>query len=381
MDDLEKAILLSYEAGAGVHPSLRSRAIAYCQQMKESPSICRLCVDRLARTDIVPVQFWCLQAIHDALRQRYPSMDPADRALLREFLLSAACSGGGAAWVSGGPAFIKNKLAQALVVLISFEYPGVWSGAFLDLLPHLGKGAPVIEMFSRVLNLLDDELISMEYPRSSEEIAVAGRIKDAMRVQCIPQIVRAWYDIVSLYRRSNPDLAAMVLDTMRRYIAWIDVGLVANDAFVPLLFDVLLTEGLNEQLREAAASCLLAVVSKRMDPKQKLTLLQSLRINRVFGLVTGYAAEDDPEVVSKLGALITGYAAEALDCSKRLGSGGVDIVSMELLEEALPSVLYVIQNCEVDSAFNAVQFLSDYVFTMKTPSREQVLHIWVRYWK
>ncbi|MQL73677.1 hypothetical protein Taro_006011 [Colocasia esculenta] len=379
MDDLEKAILLlSFEPGGGVDPELRTRAIAYCQQMRESPSICRLCVDRLARTDLVPVQFWCLQAINDAVRIRYPSMDPADRALVREFLISAACcsgGGGGAAWASGAPPFIRNKLAQALVALISFEYPGVWSGAFLDLLPHLGKGAAVIDMFSRVLNVLDDELISMEYPRSSEEIAVAGRIKDAMRVQCIPQIVRAWYDIVSLYHSSNPELAAMVLNTMGRYIVWIDIGLVANDVFVPLLFDLILTEGLHEKLRVAAASCLLAVLSKRMDPKRKLSLLQSLRINRVFGLVTGYAAEDEPDVVSKLGALVTAYAAEALDCSKRLGSGGVDGVSMELLEGVLPSVLYVIQNCEVNSAFNTVEFLSDYVFTMKTPSPKQVAYL------
>uniref|UniRef100_A0A1D1YNA1 Exportin-T n=1 Tax=Anthurium amnicola TaxID=1678845 RepID=A0A1D1YNA1_9ARAE len=379
MDDLEKAILLSYEPGGGVDPALRSQAIAYCQQMKGSPSICRLCVERLARTDLVPVQFWCLQAIHDALRLRYPSMDPADRALLRDFLLSVACLGGdgGAAAsaaprVAGGPAFIRNKFAQALVALVCFEYPAVWSTAFLDLLPHLSKGAAVIDMFSRVLNMLDDEVISMDYPRSAEEIAVAGRIKDAMRAQCIPQIVRAWFDIVSLYRRSDPGLAATVLDTMSRYIAWIDISLVANDAFMPLLFDLVLTEGLHEQLRAAAAKCLLAVVSKRMDPKQKLALLQSLRISRVFGLV---AEQGEAELVSRLAALITGYAAEALDCFKRLSSGNVGAVAMELLEEALPSVLYVIENCEVDSAFNAVQFLSDYVFTMKSPSQKQVVYL------
>ncbi|CAA6664224.1 unnamed protein product [Spirodela intermedia] len=371
MDDLEKAILLSYEPGGGVDPVLRSQAIDYCRQMKDSPAICRLCVERLSRSDLVPVQFWCLQTIHDSLRLRYSSMDPAERGFLRDFLLSVACSGGAAA-ARRPPAFIKNKFAQAFVALVCLEYPAAWSTVFLDLLPHLGKGAIVIDMFSRILNLLDDDLISMEYPRSNEEISMAGRIKDAMRMQCIPQFVRAWYDIVALYRSSNPALATMVLDTMRRYITWIDIGLVANDAFVPLFFDLVLTEGLPEQLRAAAAGCLLAVVSKRMEPKQKLGMLQSLQIKRVFGLV---AEDGEPELVSKLAALVTGYAAEALDCSKQLSPGSVDGAAIELLEEALPSVLFVIQNCEADSTFNAVQFLSDYVSTMKSPSQKQVVYL------
>jgi len=50
----------------------------------------------------------------------------------------------------------------------------------------MSKGPMVVDMFCRIFNALDNELISLDYPRNSEEITIAGRIKDAMREQCVP---------------------------------------------------------------------------------------------------------------------------------------------------------------------------------------------------
>ncbi|XP_058193799.1 exportin-T isoform X2 [Rhododendron vialii] len=380
MDDLEKAILISFDESGAIDSVLKSQAVAYSQQIKETASICSICIERLRVCNIVQVQFWCLQTLHEVLRVRYSSMSHEEKSFVRSSVFSMACFEGindknNSVRVLEGPAYIKNKLAQVLVTLIYFEYPLIWPLVFVDYVPHLSKGAAVIDMFCRVLNALDDELISLDYPRSAEEMAAASRVKDAMRQQCVSQIVRAWYDIVSMYRNSDPDLCSGVLDSMRRYISWVDIGLVVNDAFLPLLFELILVDGLPDQLRSAAVGCVLAVVSKRMDPKPKIRLLQSLQINRVFGLV---AKDSDSELVSKVAALLTGYATEVLDCSKRLNSEDDVGVPMELLNEVLPSVFYVMQNCEIDTTFSTVQFLSGYVATMKSlsPLREQqLLHV------
>lgn len=223
-------------------------------------------------------------------------------------------------------------------------------------------------MFARLLASLDDDLLSQDYPRSPDEAAAASRVKDSMRIQCVPQIARHWFDAVSLYRSSDTALAAAALDTMRRYVPWIDITLVANDAFIPLLFDLILAPGSPEQLRSAAAGCVLAIVSKRMDPHSKLALLRGLRLSQLFA---------DPDLVLKLATLVTGYASEALECCKKLGSEEIEgSSSLELLEEALPSVFYVMHNCEeeVDSG-NVVDFLSDYVSSMKSPSQKQVFYL------
>ena len=43
----------------------------------------------------------------------------------------------------------------------------------------------MVDMFCDIFNALDDELISLDYPRDSEEITIARRMKDAIREQCV----------------------------------------------------------------------------------------------------------------------------------------------------------------------------------------------------
>lgn len=370
MDDLEKAIVISFDESGTVDSVLKSQAIAFCQQIKENPSICSLCIERLCFTKLVQVQFWCLQCLLDALRGRYSSMSLEEKSFIRKSVFSMAIyeviDDHNSVRVLDSPAFVKNKLAQVVVTLIFYEYPSFWPSVFLDFLPNLSKGTMVMDMFFRVLNALDDELISLDYPRSAEEVAVAGRVKDAMRQQCIPQIVRVWYNVASMYKNSSPDLCTSALDCTRRFVPWIDIGLVANDTFIGLLFELMISDGLMDQVRAAAASAVLAIVSKRMDPQSKLTLLQRLQIRRICDVV---ASEDvDSELASEIAALLTGYASEILECSKRLESGDGKRVSVDLLNEVVPSVFYVIQNCEMDATFSVVQFFSVYVNAMRNLS-------------
>ncbi|XP_076954938.1 exportin-T-like isoform X3 [Bidens hawaiensis] len=382
MDDLEKAILIIFDESGTVTPELKSQAAAFCHQINDNPSICSICIDRLCYSNLVQVQFWCLQCLHDVVRARYSGFSTDELNFIRKSMFSMACyeavdSNVNAVSVKvlDGPPYVKNKLAQILVTLIYFEYPLIWSSVFIDFIVNLSKGGVVIDMFCRVLNALDDELISQDYPRVPEEGVVSGKIKDAMRLQCVGQIVHAWYEIVSLYKNSDSELCAFVLDTMRRYISWIEIGLIANNTFLPLLFELMLVEGLPDQLRCAASGCVLAVVSKRMDSQAKLTLLQNLQMSRVFGLVAG---DGDSEFVSGLSSLLTGYASELLDCVKHLNSGDLKRASVDLLNEVLPSVFYIMKNCEIDTTFSTVQFLSGYVATMKTPSpltESQLFHL------
>lgn len=381
MDDLEKAILISFDESGTIDSVLKSQAIEYCQRMKENPTICRVCVERLFTSKLVQVQFWCLQCLHDSIRARYStSMSDDEKQYIRKSVFAMACYEGvddvnAVVRVLDSPAFMKNKLAQVLVTLIYLEYPEIWRNVFVDFLPHLNRGAVVIDMFCRVLIALDDELISLDYPRTNDETFVAGRIKDAMRMQCVRQIVEMSYGIVKAYMSSDSELCASVLDSMRRCISWIDISLIANDQFMTLLFELILVEGYPEQLRSAAAGCVLAVVMKRMDPLAKLNLLKGLRISRVFGLISEDA---DAELISSIASLLTGYAAEVLDCAKHLTSEEGKQVSSELLEEVLPSVFYVMRSCEMDATFSTVQFLSGYVATMKNLSpltEKQLVHV------
>ena len=50
-----------------------------------------------------------------------------------------------------------------------------------------------------------------------------------MRETCLTDLAEAWTYLVRVYKTANPELAAAVLNTVERYVNWIDVGLVVND--------------------------------------------------------------------------------------------------------------------------------------------------------
>ncbi|XP_047342580.1 exportin-T-like [Impatiens glandulifera] len=379
MDDLEKAIVITFD---GLTDSaLNSQAVSYCQQVKDNPSISYICIDHLCSSKLAQVQFWCLQCLHETVQVRYSSMSPHEQAFVRKSVFSMACFDSidgktDSARILEGPAFVKNKLAQVFVKLIYLEYPEIWPSVFIDYLPHLNKGVTVIDMFCRILNSLDEELISLDYHRNSDELAVATRVKDAMRQQCVPQIVKACYDIISMCRNYEPFLCANVMDSIKRHVSWIDIGLIANDPFITLFFDLISNDDLPIQLRGSATGCVLAAVSKRMEYLAKLKLLQTLQIKRVSSLVMERRLDD--ELFAKIAILLTGYANEALVCSMRLRNSVESNRScIELLNEVFPSIFHVMLTCEIDIMFIIVQFLSDYFGMMKLllkPSEEQLFH-------
>ncbi|KAG6542252.1 hypothetical protein Mapa_016380 [Marchantia paleacea] len=374
MDDFEKAIFFSFDQTGAVDAQLKAQARAYCEQAKQAPTIWQACLEKFRVSQYAEVQFWCLQALEEITRQRYRSLDPQERQFIRSSLLVAMCNYDVDDQKPGSlgsrTTFVKNKLAQIIVILISIDYPSEWPSVFLEMLNHLSKGAVVVDMFCRVLNTLDEEVISLDFPRTAEEIAAATRIKDAMRQQCITQIVGAWYSLAVMYRVQMPYLTCSILETMHRYVAWIDIGLVANDSIVPLLFEVLVSPTEISVLRGAAADCLLAIVSKRMETTSKLALLQKLHIGQACSRIT---ETQEPEFALKLTALLTGLATEILECSKKMDfhpkssqtTAATDAVTI-MLDEVLPSVFYFMQHGDEDMSSTTFQFLSNYVARMKS---------------
>ncbi|KAG0621103.1 hypothetical protein M758_4G269300 [Ceratodon purpureus] len=377
MDDFEKAVFFSFDQTGAVSAQLKAQAAAYCEQAKRAPNICQACFEKFRLSQYAEVQFWCLKTLEEVLQQRYRTLESQERLFIRSSLMLAFCNfnlddpsvADPGIPMSSRPIFVRNKLAQLIVILIYIEYPAEWPGAFLDMLNSLSKGPVVVDMFIRVLNALDEEVISFDFPRTEEESAAATRIKDSMRQQCISQVVAAWYSLIVMYKGQSPQLASQVLEMMQKYVAWIDIGLVANDRFVPLLFEFLVSPNEYPQLRGAAAECLLAIVSKRMDAPSKLALLQQLQAGKACSTIM---EEQEPEFALKLTALLTGIATEVLECSKKIEVNGVSDQTLALtemvtamLDEVLPPVFYFMQNGDEDMSTTTFLFLNTYVTRMK----------------
>ena len=73
------------------------------------------------------------------------------------------------------------------------------------------------------------------------------------------------------YETSQPELACLCLDVVGKFVSWIDITLVANDHYVPVLLRFLS----QPLLRESACDCIYEVLGKGMEPMAKLRLVES----------------------------------------------------------------------------------------------------------
>jgi hypothetical protein len=189
-------------------------------------------------------------------------------------------------------AYVKNKLALVIGLLIQADYPDRWPTAFDDFLSAVGGGSVLlIEMFLRVLTVLDEEVVQSTVNSSSDNHARYTRIKDTMRSSGVTnRISQFWLAVLSTYAGTQPALVEQCLQTIHLYIAWIDIGLVVNDRFVPLLLGFLAVPA----LRSAACSVFLGVVNKGMDDAAKVQLIATLQIvEALSALKLDFRAEDD----------------------------------------------------------------------------------------
>lgn len=375
-DDFEKAILISFDQTGSVNAALKTQAQAFLSSTQQSQDFWRLCLTRLESSPYVEVRFWCLQSLHELIQGHLPS--EASSALKIELLQLGSVP---------LPQFLRNKLSQCLVALAACEYPEHWPHFFQDLLSAMQSGGtPAVEFFTRVLISLDEDIICLEVPRSAEEARRSMAFKDAMREGALKDIVDAWYSIIANCQTSSPEIAARVLSAASRYVPWIDVNLVANDRFVPLLYSVL--QSPCEELRGAASDFLSEIVTKRMEPVPKLTLIQQLG---VVPLCSGWATHGLPDDTSalKYAQLLASLATEVLESLKKIENSIVSMQAVglevdaeataeasvlcttahELLALLVPPVLRALQMGDVDVISAVLPFLLSFVARLKTATK------------
>ncbi|KAJ9528951.1 hypothetical protein QJQ45_000515 [Haematococcus lacustris] len=352
MDDFERAVLISFNFSGTVDAALKERADAFIRDIKQNPEVWRLCIERFSVTGYPEVKFWCLQTLHEYIQLRSALMtwvvrdcNDSQRPL---------------------PPFLRNKVAQTLVAVLQVEFPSSWPGFFQDLLRAVLPGSQLlaagaggrpsgnlapctpgnegcVDMLCRILISIDDDLVSLEVARSQDESKLSMHVKDAMREHSIADVAGAWYLLVEWYAERAPGLATLVLNTMQRFIAWIDIGLVANDKFVDLLEQILDGNSLSAPslaLRGAAADCLTEIVSKRMEAAVKLNLIQSMAIlPRCTAWAAGFAggggasgkgSEEQQALLLKLAALLSCLAGEIIDALKKVENGVISLLAAGL---------------------------------------------------
>lgn len=188
---------------------------------------------------------------------------------------------------------IENKLASTVTNLFACSYGSAWQTCFDDLLALTTSQEGVrgnvngVVFYLRVLNSVHDEIGDTLLSRSKEEQDRANTLKDLVRERDVRKIAASWQEILGHWRTSDDLVADLCLKAIGKWVSWIDISLVVNQSMLTLLFQQLERAqqlGLpmtSEMARDAAVDVFTETIAKKMQPADKINLLEFLSLESV----------------------------------------------------------------------------------------------------
>ncbi|KDO33798.1 hypothetical protein SPRG_01677 [Saprolegnia parasitica CBS 223.65] len=314
LPDLERAIVFAFQyadapLADGTAQKIKADAEMYCQHAKQTSYAPFLSLFQTSSHE--QVKFYALQALQEYLSPRgaaYPALSDAMVLAIRSDLLQ---------WLQTQrelPAYLKTKLAVVITLLVRRDYPERWPSAFHDLLSLLPLGPFMVEMYFRILIAIYEEIVEFDAQRSTIDADHNMRIKDAMRegpTACIAPSFDVIHNVLSAYVPGDNQLLTLAigaLETLEKYISWVDIGLVLR--FVPTLFHALAHL---EDLRCKAANCVYEIIAKGMLPDKKLALFTSLELIPLLTTLQPIL-DEDADFCEEVGEVINGMGLELITC-------------------------------------------------------------------
>lgn len=152
-----------------------------------------------------------------------------------------------------------------------------------------------------------------------QETEKSTLIKDRMRDTCILDLAKFWFSIIPLFRDSCPEIVCLTLETVGAYVSWIDINLITNDCFIPLLFALFE----KPEFRCSVCDCLTGILHKGMDPLIKTQLVEQLMGIETFKqklqlVLSPSAVDRDEEFVMKLSKLVNTAGIELIEAHKKM---------------------------------------------------------------
>ncbi|CAG8500890.1 6782_t:CDS:10 [Ambispora leptoticha] len=264
MEQIEKAVAFALDPSA--ESNLKAQAMSFCEQVKSAPDGWQLCLTLFVRSpkSTPEARIFALQVLDDVLQNRITSLNATEILYIKNTLMDFVkreyvIGDGNDGECSSEPNYLKNKFAHTLTLLFVQIYTTSWREFFNEFLGLLHSNSHVrqtnvrtVDLFLRILLSIDEEVASLVVPRGKEENNRNTEIKDMMRTGDVQKLTSTLYDILIDYRLQDQDIVQMCLKIIGLYIAWIDVSLIVNEAYMNLIYQFF---G-NPRLRISACECL-----------------------------------------------------------------------------------------------------------------------------
>lgn len=285
------------------------------------------------------------------------------------------------------PEYVRNKLAELVTRLFYSMYGEInsnqWNTFFDDIILLLSINALTespsseysvlgLDYFTRICGFINSEIADQTFVRSKETQIKNNSLKDSMRVQAVHTLVTIWLNALkSVIQQQNQqhylEVSILTLSCIGSFISWIDVNLIITSDYISVIYNYLDFP----QTKIACAQCLCEIISKKMKPLDKLTLLSMLSLTDKVASV-GHDDLETHEQFSKLTASVGLELAIILEqCNE--GSNPVTpeiqqvaaAADQQILNQVAPLVLKFMSH-EYDSVTQqCFPFVSQYLATLK----------------
>ncbi|OPL20894.1 exportin-t x1 isoform, partial [Mytilus galloprovincialis] len=346
-------------------PQLQRRALQYFEQLKSLESGWKLCAEAFVNGSYHGndhVKFFCLQVIENYLKTGYSQANLDDHQNIKSFI--ARCLQLQGSEGTQDRSFIRNKIGQIISLAFVQDYPHRWPSFFTDLLQTVSPNHHSIDIYLRVLLAIDSDVVDREIVHTAEEFQRNTLIKDAMREQANGQLAGTWYEILTTYETSNPEVVCMCLDVIGKFISWIDINLIANDKFVTVLLNFMTLT----LIRESACDCITDILNKGMDPIVKTKLVESFtNVLEERGILSP-VEDEEGDFLAKLSKLVNAIGVNLiLAWQKLLKTEDKENTeaTLQALESKVPLMFRFLSDEDDDVSGAVAQFSQEYIALLK----------------
>lgn len=290
MSQVENAIEIAYNYLSD--QTLRSQALLFVNQLRNDSSAWQVCLPLFTRSPPAtePTRVFSLEVVNNAIKS--PDVNMTSREYMKTSLMDYVRAKYGPTGGQGDPDYphIQNKLAQTITELFTRLYPELWPSVFDEFISLAGGASIGVSnlqgtiLYLRILGSISDEIADQLIPRTPEDAKRHTEIRDAIRARDVQKVSVSWQAMLGKWKRLDLGMVEMCLQTISRWVGWIDISLVANQQTLEPLLQIAgqQTSELKEiKVRDAAIKTFTEIASKKMRPPEKVELINFLNLRTV----------------------------------------------------------------------------------------------------
>uniref|UniRef100_A0A8C6KKZ2 Exportin 5 n=1 Tax=Nothobranchius furzeri TaxID=105023 RepID=A0A8C6KKZ2_NOTFU len=261
-DQLTKAVLMMMDAETSQVD--RMEALKFCEDFKESSTLCVPCGLRLAdKTHPALVRHFGLQILEHVIKYRWNNMEQQEKVQLKEcamqLLSSGTCS------IMEEERHIKDGLSRIIVEMIKREWPQNWPDMLEEMEALTSRGETQTELVMLILLRLAEDVITFQTLPSQRRRDIQQTLTQNMEriFTFLLTILRIQVEEYRIKKKAKAHcrVAVAVLNTLAGYIDWVSlVHITSGNCKLLEMLCLLLVE---PELQLEASECLLIALSRK----------------------------------------------------------------------------------------------------------------------